>query len=183
MPSPLLILLGLRGSGKSTLGRLAAARLNLPFLDLDNLTSKVLNQPSAGDAIRNLGLVAFRAGEIRALAMPEAKSVGVLSLGGGTPTDSTARSLLADMHKSGSRIVYLRATPATLRARLSKTDLSSRPSLTGTNPLDEIDQIFRQRDPIFRSVADIAVEVDALDEPAALAAILATLPPLDTSTP
>jgi len=175
MPSPRLILLGLRTSGKTTLGALAAKKLNLPFLDLDDLTAKVLNQPSAGDAIRKLGLKTFRAGEVEALRMSELQSVGVLSLGGGTPTDPDAQAALAAMKESGSRIVYLRATPATLRGRMAKTDLSTRPSLTGNNPIDEVDQIFRERDPIFRSVAEITIDVDPLSEESALASVLATL--------
>jgi len=176
MPSsPRLILLGLRTSGKTTLGALVAKKLNLPFLDLDDLTAKVLNQPSAGDAIRNLGLKAFRAGEVQALGMLEAKAAGVLSLGGGTPTDADARAALSAMQKAGTRIVYLRANPATLRARMAKTDLSTRPSLTGKSPIDEVEQIFLERDPIFRSVAEITIDVDTLSEESALAAVLATL--------
>ena len=176
MPSsPRLILLGLRTSGKTTLGALAARTLDVPFLDLDELTSKVLNQPTAGDAIRHLGLVAFRAGEVRALATPEVAAAGVLSLGGGTPTDPDARARLDAMRQAGSRIVYLRATPATLQARMAKTDLSTRPSLTGKSPIDEVEQVFGERDPIFRSVADMTIEVDALSEESALAAVLATL--------
>ncbi|MGH7241812.1 MAG: shikimate kinase [Phycisphaerales bacterium] len=175
MPFPRLILLGLRTSGKTTLGKLAAAKLQLPFLDLDDLTSRVLNQPSAGDAIRNLGLPAFRAGEVRALSTPEAGSVGVLSLGGGTPTDPAARAAIEVLRRAGARVIYLRATPATLRARLSQTDLSTRPSLTGVNPVDEVEAIFRERNPVFHSVADVTIDVDAMDEQAALAAVLATL--------
>ncbi|MBX3389157.1 MAG: shikimate kinase [Phycisphaeraceae bacterium] len=175
MPSPRLILLGLRTSGKTTLGARAAQSLGLPFLDLDDLTARVLNQPSAGDAIRNLGLPAFRAGEVRALSMPEATSVGVLSLGGGTPTDPVARAALAALQKAGSRIIYLRATPATLKSRMSATDLATRPSLTGKNPIDEVDQIFRERDPLFKEVADTTIDVDSMSEDSALASVLATL--------
>lgn len=175
MPSPRIILLGLRTSGKTTLGARAAQALGLSFLDLDDLTARVLSQPSAGDAIRNLGLPAFRAGEVRALAMPEATSVGVLSLGGGTPTDPGARAVLAALQKSGSRIIYLRARPETLKARMAATDLATRPSLTGKGPIDEVDQIFRERDPIFKSVADTTIDVDSMTEDSALARVLATL--------
>ncbi|MBN8598306.1 MAG: hypothetical protein J0L78_11595 [Planctomycetes bacterium] len=171
----MLILLGLRTSGKTTLGAIAARFLSTTFLDLDLLTAKVLNQPTAGDAIRNLGLGAFRAGEVRALDSQEARGAGVLSLGGGTPTDPHARESLKAMQNAGSRIVYLRATPETLKARMAKTDLATRPSLTGKSPIDEVDQIFAERDPIFRSVADITIDVDAMTERIALASVLATL--------
>lgn len=175
MAAPKLILLGLRTSGKTTLGAIAARFLSTTFLDLDLLTAKVLNQPTAGDAIRNLGLGAFRAGEVRALDSQEARGAGVLSLGGGTPTDPHARESLKAMQNAGSRIVYLRATPETLKARMAKTDLATRPSLTGKSPIDEVDQIFAERDPIFRSVADITIDVDAMTERIALASVLATL--------
>lgn len=173
--SPVLILLGLRTSGKTTLGAIASRCLSTTFLDLDVLTAKMLAQPSAGDAIRSLGLAAFRAGEVRALESQEARSAGVLSLGGGTPTDPQARESLKAMRHAGSRIVYLRATPTTLKARMAKTDLASRPSLTGKGPIDEVDQIFSERDPIFRSVADVTIDVDGMTERIALASVLATL--------
>lgn len=173
--APRLILLGLRTGGKTTLGALAARFLDSAFIDLDHLTARELNQPSAGDAIRTLGLVVFRAGEVRALASPAARSAGVLSLGGGTPTDAGARELLKTMQQAGSLLVYLRASPATLRARMAITDLAARPSLTGKNPIEEIEQIFAERDPIFRSVADVTIDVDGMTERTALASVLATL--------
>lgn len=175
MAAPRLILLGLRTSGKTTLGAVAARFLSTTFLDLDLLTARMLNQPTAGDAIRSLGLAVFRAGEVRALESHEAHSAGVLSLGGGTPTDPHARESLKAMQRAGSRIVYLRAAPATLKARMAKTDLATRPSLTGRNPIDEVDQIFSERDPIFRSVADVTIDVDGMTERVALASVLATL--------
>lgn len=175
MPSPLLILLGLRTSGKTTLGALAARFLDTSFLDLDDLTSRELTQPSAGDAIRALGLGAFREGEVRALDSAEARGAGVLSLGGGTPTDERARALLGSMRQAGTTIVYLRAAPATLRDRMSRTDLSTRPSLTGKNPIDEVEQVFLERDPVFRSVAEYTIDVDGMTERMALARVLATL--------
>ncbi len=80
-----------------------------------------------------------------------------------------------------SQLLTLFTTPVVylffdrLRARMAKTDLSTRPSLTGKSPIDEVEQIFLERDPIFRSVADITIEVDALSEDSALASVLATL--------
>jgi len=173
MASPSIILIGLRGSGKTTLGSELAKSLHLNFLDLDHLTARLLNQPSAADAIRAVGLPAFREGEVRALQSPEANAAGVLSLGGGTPTAPGAIELLHTAKGRGSKVVYLRATPATLRARLAASDHASRPSLTGAHPLDEIEKLFGDRDAMYRGIADHTIEVDTHDEPASLREIIA----------
>ena len=67
MASRSVILLGLRCSGKSTIGPLLAERLGVEFEDLDELTAEVMGQPSAADAIRACGLETFRDGEVQAL--------------------------------------------------------------------------------------------------------------------
>lgn len=160
------ILLGLRGSGKSTLGKLLAARLITDFVDLDVVTAGLLRVASAADAIRTLGLPAFRDAEVRALQMPRSTGAGVLALGGGTPTAHGAIPALSALKAKGARLVYLRGTPATLRARLQKTDLAARPSLTGASVLDEIEQLFAERDPLYRSLADDVIDIDgrSIDE-------------------
>lgn len=154
------ILLGLRGSGKSTLGKLLAARLITDFVDLDIVTANLLRVASAADAIKTLGLPAFRDAEVRALQMPRSTSAGVLALGGGTPTAHGAIPALSALKTKGARLVYLRGTPATLRVRLQQTDLAARPSLTGASVLDEIERLFAERDPLYRSLADNVVEID-----------------------
>ena len=154
------LLIGLRGSGKSTLGKLLAARLITDFVDLDVVTAGLLRVPSAADAIRALGLPAFRDAEVRALQMPRAAAAGVLALGGGTPTAHGAIPALSTLRAKGARVVYLRGTPDTLRARLSATDLATRPSLTGASVLDEIDRLFAERDPLYRSLADNVIAID-----------------------
>lgn len=155
-----IILLGLRGSGKSTLGKLLAARLITDFVDLDFVTAGLLGAASAADAIRAGGLPGFREAEVRALQMPRSTGAGVLALGGGTPTAHGAIPALLTLRTRGARLVYLRGGPSTLRARLSTTDLDARPSLTGAPVLEEIDRLFAERDPLYRSLADNVVEID-----------------------
>jgi shikimate kinase len=155
-----IILLGLRGSGKSTLGKLLAARLVTDFVDLDVVTAGLLRVESAGKAIQKFGLAAFREAEVRSLQMPRSAGAGVLALGGGTPTAHGAIPALSALRAKGARLIYLRATPGTLRARLSETDLSTRPSLTGASVLEEIERLFVERDPLYRSLADHVIEID-----------------------
>lgn len=173
-----IYLMGLRGSGKSTLGRRLAAMLDAApgrgFVDLDDITPRVLGQATAADALRVLGEAAFRAGEAKALAAPEVIAAGVVALGGGTPTGKASLEILNQRRMSGARLIYLRAEGATLRRRLAATNLTQRPSLTGADPLVEIEVVFARRDPLYLEIADEVVQVDAMSEDQALDA-LATL--------
>jgi shikimate kinase len=159
-----LILIGLRGSGKTTVGGLLAARLGRPFVDLDDAVAVALNARSAGEAWRARGEAAFRSAEVTALRDALRVPERVLSLGGGTPTASGAVELLNAERASGRvRIVYLAASPAVLRQRLAGTDLASRPSLTGAGVLGEIDAVHAARDGLYRSLADAVIDTAGQD--------------------
>lgn len=154
-----IVLIGLRGSGKTTVGRLAAERLARVFVDLDDVTARSLGAARAADAWAEHGERAFRRAEAAALAAALARDGRVIALGGGTPTAPGAADLLRRERDAGrARIVYLEADAPTLRARLAATDLSTRPSLTGADPLAEIDAVLARRDPLFRELADEVIE-------------------------
>jgi len=156
-----LILIGLRGSGKTTVGRIAAQRLSRSFIDLDDETARSLGAGSLGAAWRAHGEPAFRLAETRSLRDVLQGRDRVIALGGGTPTAPGAADLLREAQRAGrARVVYLWAPPAALRARLAGTDLSARPSLTGDDPLAEMDRVLAQRDGLFRSLADVVLATD-----------------------
>lgn len=167
-PAASLVLIGLRASGKSTVGRRVAARLSRTFVDLDDRTPALLGVGSAADAINLHGLGAFRDAERAALEEALAECAGapaVLALGGGTPTAPGATKLMRDAQSRGViRVVYLHATPGVLRDRLSATDTTTRPSLTGADLLDEVETIYLQRDPLYRGLADAVLESDGGDQ-------------------
>lgn len=158
---PSLVLIGLRGSGKSTLGRLAAQRLGRAFIDLDDRTAARLGHASVANAWAAAGEPAFRAAEVEALPEALRTSNLVLALGGGTPTAPGAEALLRDAQSRGEIvIVYLRCTPAELRARLLAAGGpgANRPSLTGRDPLDEIEEVYARRDGLYRGLAGRVIE-------------------------
>ncbi len=158
-----LILIGLRGSGKTTIGRLVAERLGRPFIDLDDETARTLGGTSVGEAFTKHGEAAFRNAETRALAHALKTGSRVIALGGGTPTAPGAADLLRREHDAGRAIIiYLAAEAETLRERLRQTDMTQRPSLTGADPLAEIEAVLEKRDPLFREIADEVMDTDGV---------------------
>jgi shikimate kinase len=182
-PSTTLILIGLRGSGKTTIARLLGARLNRPAVDLDDLTPTYLREKTAGDALRVHGEPAFRRAELAALQDALKTPGTILALGGGTPTAPGVAEMLEGAKKQGlAHIIYLRATEPTLRARLlprpggggaggsataegevrhaSPTPESARPSLTGKGTLEEIGVLLNLRDTLYKTLASSVIDVN-----------------------
>lgn len=175
---PSLVLMGLRGSGKSTLGRLVAERLGVGFIDLDDVTVGLLGGGSVAEVWARHGEPGFRAAEARALrerVLGEGGACRVVALGGGTPTAPGAAGLLREAVGDGRIVLaYLRGRPATLRARLEAGGEVDRPSLTGKGTLAEIESVFAARDGLYRGLASAVVKIEG-ESVAALAGVLAGL--------
>jgi shikimate kinase len=164
-----ILLIGLRGSGKSTLGPRLADRVGFTFTDLDNLVARAMGEETAGAAFAKHGQAAFRQMEGKMLVDVVRPARQVIALGGGTPTGMVAlEAIKREQAADRAKVFYLRAEPQTLRDRLRKTDISSRPSLTGADPLDEIDAVFSRRDPLYCGLADETIIVDDSEEDAVL---------------
>jgi shikimate kinase len=163
-----LVLIGLRGSGKSTLGEKLAAKYKLRFIDLDRRTPGAFGLRSVADAWAKYGEEAFRKAELAALEQAIAEDPEILALGGGTPMIPEAQQLLEDFKQTYAgfphdKIVYLRAPAEVLAQRLRESGTSDRPSLTGNDPIDEIPTVLAQRDPIYLKLADNVIETADLD--------------------
>lgn len=146
-----ILLAGLRGSGKSTLGRMLADRLGVSHVDLDDRTAVLLGKDSCAQALNELGEPAFREGELEALAEVLDEPARVVSLGGGTPTAPGTPEIIRN---AGAMVIYLRLTPEALTERLRKSDLASRPSLTGQGVIEEISTLFIERDPLYQLLGE-----------------------------
>ena len=146
-----IFLVGLMGAGKTSVGRLLARRFSKDFCDCDQEIER-----ATGATIPLIfeieGESGFRARETKVLARLAHRRNIVLATGGGAVLSEDNRRLLSD---SGV-IVYLRASASELlnRTRHDK----NRPLLQTSNPLAKLEQLFAERDPLYRSIADIIVD-------------------------
>lgn len=166
-----VLLLGFRGSGKTTIGRALASRLRRAFLDLDDITLSRLGERSVTEAWRRHGEAAWRAVEEQALADALQFDDHIIALGGGTAAIPEAmRAIRAEQRAGRARTVYLKCSAETLTARL-RADQGDRPSLTGQGTTDEVEVVLKEREPVYRQLADITINAEAAPE--AIAAALA----------
>ena len=167
---PNIVLIGLRGSGKTTLGARLADELGRVFVDLDDESARVLGCDGAGEAIVEHGMEAFGVAVCAAFGAVVEQWGGVVSLGGGTPMADGCVGLLKG---EGCRVFYLKALAGTMRERLSRADNSDRPSLTGGDVLDEIEEVFGERDSLYMGIAESVVHTDGVSVDSVLVALLA----------
>jgi shikimate kinase len=166
-----LALIGARGTGKSTVGRLLARRVHRRFLDLDPEI-----EARAGRSIRAIftdwGEPAFRDWEERTLAaVTEANPGAILATGGGAVLRPVNRQRI----RAFGFVVWLTADPDELARRLEADPrgLSDRPALTTAGTLGEIAQVLRQRSPLYRELAGAVVETGGKSPDDVVEAILA----------
>ena len=152
---PHLILVGLPGAGKTTVGRAAAERLGRPFLDFDE---EIIRREgmSVAEIFGGKGEQHFRALE-RRLTEELAKTSGmIVSPGGGWVTNSVVVGIV----RPPARLVYLQVRPATALSRLG-ADRASRPLLLRADPLAELTRLFDERRPAYEQ-ADVVISSELL---------------------
>ena len=145
-------LVGMPGSGKSTVGRQLAHRAGVPFIDLDHRLEKTI-----GTSIRNFfdteGEARFRDLEAQVLAEVAQQPGGmVLSTGGGAVLRAENRVVLRQF----GNVLYLRASPEEIYKRV-KHD-KTRPLLQGGNPMEKLRELYALRDPLYRETAHFVIE-------------------------
>ena len=146
-------MVGMPGSGKSTLGRLLARRLEKPFFDADVELERRLGVTIP--VIFELeGEAGFREREHAILGEFVMHTQTVLATGGGAVVRPANRGLL----KQNGTVLYLHATPETLweRTRRSK----HRPLLQAPDPFGRLKELYAQRDALYRETADFVIESD-----------------------
>lgn len=159
------ILIGLRGVGKTTVGRLLAERLDRPFHDLDDLALASLRATSVRDVFATRGEPAWRSAEREAFdaAITDADRPLVLALGGGAPMIDALATRLRDLALRGAADVVLLECPAEIAAERLGRDPGDRPSITGRGIVEELATLLAERIERYRAVATLRVDVADAD--------------------
>lgn len=162
-----LCLIGLRCTGKSSVGRIVAARLGLAFCDLDAQLTRLhqaicpppeSTQPAgehqAGAILVALGESAFRDLEQRALAGVLAREEPQVVAGGAGCVERAANRELLELRAA---CVWLRADLSILGPRLAE-DPTFRPALEGSDPIQEMERVAERRTPLYEALADVTID-------------------------
>jgi len=161
-----LVLIGYRGTGKTTIGRILADRLGWPLVDTDTLI-----QERAGKSIKEIvasdGWPEFRRLEREVIAEVAARDRQVVSAGGGAILDAASRKAL----RASGRVVWLTAAPETIWQRLqadAKT-AAERPNLTTSGGVTEVRKVLGERRAAYQAAChhEIATDKCSPDESAA----------------
>jgi len=154
---PRLILIGPMGSGKTTIGKLIAARLNLPFRDTDQVIEEDSGK-SVSEIFLEDGEDSFRAIEKYVLRKELLSDDTILALGGGAPMSIDAQSALRAI---ASPVIYFDISLSSVAPRIGFN--RDRPLLLN-NPRGQWELLMQERRPIYESIADTVIDVNGKSE-------------------
>ncbi len=157
-----LILIGYRGSGKTSVGRLLSDKLQRAFFDVDDLTCQRFGMDSIAEIWQRHGESRWREMEVEVTRELCGRDHVVIGLGGGTLMQPGARQAVED---ANALRIYLHADATELHRRIAGDTRSSatRPNLTNLGGgVAEIEHVLKQRGPVYEAVADHVVEVSRL---------------------
>jgi shikimate kinase len=155
-----IVLIGYRGSGKSSIGQKLADRLWQTLVDTDQLIIK-----KAGKSIKEIfetqGEARFRQLETEVVKEVVKLQDVVISLGGGAVLREENRVAIKE---SGHKVIYLKCEPETLHQRIEADAATSlmRPNLTQFGGIEEIEKVLAEREPVYRSIMSGELDVTNL---------------------
>lgn len=153
MRRPVAVIIGMMGAGKTRVGKEVAQMMNLPFADADNEI-----EHDAGMRIpeyfEKYGEPEFRRLESDVVLDMLEDFDGIFSLGGGAPMTPSIQEGLAQYIADGGKVVYLMADPEEAMERANRG--GGRPMLNG-DANERWKKLYKERDPVFRSVANVHV--------------------------
>jgi shikimate kinase len=147
-----IVLIGLPGSGKTTVGRLVAERLHAGFVDVDSVLNRKEGKPVAM-IFAEQGEPAFREMERKEMETALANQPAVLAPGGGWAAQPGA----LEAARATGYVIYLKTRPETAASRAAPS--GTRPVLMGEDPEARMRALIKEREP-FYSQADTKVETD-----------------------
>ena len=149
-----VVLIGYRGTGKSTVGNIVAARLGRSLVSTDAEIMKLVGQ-SIPEIVETNGWEYFRDLEGKVCQELAGRTGLVVDAGGG----AILRPQNVEVLKETGRLFWLTASVGTITKRIGQD--SQRPSLTGVKSfLDEIQDVLRERTPKYQAAADYIIETD-----------------------
>ncbi|MGD9034170.1 MAG: shikimate kinase [Desulfobacteraceae bacterium] len=168
-----IVLIGYRCSGKTVVGKTLARELGKEFLDTDTLIEENEGR-SIETMISTKGWDHFRVTEKRLVKEVSRRKNLVIATGGGIVMDDENVKKL----KQNGWVVWLKGKPEVLKERMAKEQRSGRirPSLTGTDPLEEIKEVLSIRKPFYERAGDLVVDTSSLSIKDAAELIIKNLP-------
>jgi len=167
-----IVLIGYRGSGKTTVGSKLAARLQMKFVDTDDLIEERYGSPIS-DIVKSKGWDHFRNLEKTIIEEISKGDHLVIAPGGGAVLDADNVEAL----KRNGFIVWLKADQQTLLKRMNQDPGTNarRPTLTGKGTLEELKEVTSLREPIYERASEIQVDASIIDVEAVVEDILTVL--------
>jgi shikimate kinase len=163
-----IVLIGMMGVGKSTVGRLLGAELGLKFIDTDDEIEKAADL-SIAEIFERFGEDYFRDGERRVISRLIGEGPAVIATGGGAFINNQTRALIKEQCHS----VWIDADLDVLVTRVSRRN--HRPLLIGKDPREVLTGLFETRGPIY-ALADFHVRSDSTPHNSTVDQILRVLP-------
>jgi shikimate kinase len=173
--APKAVLMGMPGSGKSTIGRRLAKAMGLALLDTDTKIVETTGRTIA-DIFSNDGEKEFRRIEEEVVRAALAEHDGIVSLGGGAITSQGVREALA-----GHTVIFLEISAAEGIRRT--TGGAVRPLLAGSDPAQRYRELMAQRVPLYRRVATMRVNTNRRNPGAVVRHIVVRLENPDAPNP
>ena len=165
-----IVLIGNRGSGKSSVGRRLADRLKMTFVDTDDLIEERQGVPIT-DIVKFRGWGHFRRLENNVIEEISKKDHLVIAPGGGAVLDADNVKAL----RRNGTIVWLKTDQQTLLKRMNQDPGTNtrRPTLTGRGTLEELQEVMSLREPVYEKVSQVQIDTSTLDVEAVVERILA----------
>lgn len=162
-----LVLVGFMGSGKSSVGRILSSLTGFALVDTDTLVAQEAGQ-SISAIFKQHGEDHFRALETKVLQSLVGRIGLIVATGGGVITAEENRQLLPQI----GPVVWLDASPEQLHQRVKH---SKRPLLQTDNPRRTLEELYRQREPLYREATTVRIDSGNLTHRQTAEAVLAAL--------
>jgi shikimate kinase len=163
-----IVLVGMMGAGKSSIGRRLASRLNIPFMDADTEIEKQAGM-SIADIFARHGEADFRRGEARIIARLLDSGPQVLATGGGAVMNAETRAAI----KAKGVSIWLTADADVLMRRINKRR-HERPMLQAEDPTARLRELLAEREPVY-ALSDLTVQSREVPHEAIVTEIVTTL--------